>query len=86
MVLFWKKCVPAFGAAVLSLAAAAQAPVVTLPPQALEHPELLIDGYTQMCETQSVTQPPPIGEGDIKDSPKLHAYCECFASTPFGQP
>ena len=81
MLLSWNKCITVVGAAVFSLAAAAQqGPKVELPPQALANPQLLIDGYTKNCETGSVTLPAPHGDADIKDSPKLHAYCQCFAT------
>src|SRR5579859_7973537 len=76
------KGVLAVGVAILSMEAAAQQGPAQfqLPPQILANPQLLIDGYTQNCETGSVNMPPPYGEADIKDSPKLHAYCQCFAA------
>lgn len=78
---FWNKCVTAAGIAVLSLAAAAQGPdPIQLPPQAIANPQLLIDGYTNNCETGAVTMPTPYGEADIKESPKLHDYCHCFGT------
>lgn len=81
MAFFRYKRVAAIGAAILSAAAAAQGPApVQLPPQVLANPQLLIDGYTKNCETGSVTMPAPYGEADIKDSPKLHAYCQCFSA------
>jgi hypothetical protein len=35
--------------------------------------------YYGMC-LQSVKMPKPFGEWDLKDNPKLPAYCECFSA------
>ncbi len=40
-------------------------------------PQKLIDQYAGMC-VKSVKFPAPIGESDLKDNPKLQAYCTCF--------
>lgn len=43
-------------------------------------PQEMVNQYAQGCSTQMVNLPPPHGEGDLKDNPKLQAYCQCFAT------
>jgi len=43
-------------------------------------PQEMVNQYAQGCSTQTVNRPPPGGEGDLKDNPKLQAYCQCFAT------
>jgi hypothetical protein len=39
----------------------------------------MVAGYVNMCMTDSINRPPPFGDSDLKDSPKLEAYCQCFS-------
>lgn len=41
-------------------------------------PSQLGSQYADMCTTQAVNIPAPYGEADLKDNPKLGAYCKCF--------
>jgi hypothetical protein len=43
-------------------------------------PPISADQYAQMCATGAVNMPVPHGESDLKDNPKLQAYCQCFAT------
>jgi len=43
-------------------------------------PPISVDQYAQMCATQAINAPAPHGESDLKDNPKLQAYCQCFAT------
>jgi len=36
--------------------------------------------YAQMCVTNAGQIPAPMGDGDLKDNPKLEAYCQCFGA------
>jgi len=40
--------------------------------------------YVDMC-MQSAAMPPPYGEGDLKDNPKLRDYCTCFSKLFFAR-
>jgi hypothetical protein len=43
-------------------------------------PAKLTAFYAQMCVTNAGQIPAPMGDGDLKGSPKLEAYCECFGA------
>lgn len=45
-------------------------------------PKLTLEQFTAVADNmclQSVAAPPPFGEADLKDSPKLPNYCKCFS-------
>jgi hypothetical protein len=41
--------------------------------------EKMVSMYAGMCMTQSIEMPVPHGDADLKENPKLEAYCQCFA-------
>jgi hypothetical protein len=43
-------------------------------------PAQVTAAYAQMCVTNAGQIPAPMGDGDLKDSPKLGAYCKCFGA------
>ncbi|QNA89367.1 hypothetical protein G4G28_14385 [Massilia sp. Dwa41.01b] len=52
--------------------------VASLPSVHAQSAATMNDSYAQMCR-QSADTPKPFGEWDLKDNPKLGAYCDCFA-------
>ena len=43
-------------------------------------PAQVTAAYAQMCVTNAGQIPAPMGDGDLKNNPKLEAYCECFGA------
>lgn len=71
---------------ILAAGLALAASTLALAQDAPAMPKLTLEQFTtiagDMC-LQSVAAPPPFGEADLKDNPKLPNYCKCF-SEKFG--
>jgi len=71
---------------VLAAGLALAASTLALAQDAPAMPKLTLEQFTTIADNmclQSVAAPPPFGEADLKDDPKLPDYCKCF-SDKFG--